>query len=328
MAKGEKAAMRTAARQQMRQLKKMNTLSWKEDWKKNKMVYILFLPVAVYMIVTHYLPMFGVVMAFQDFNLAKGIFGSKFVGWDNFVELFTGEAFLNALKNTFIMSGMSLVIGFLPGLLFALAISEVRNKKFKRVVQMMSYMPNFVAAMVVANLAILFLGINGPLTSLLTAFGFDRQNWLANPNPPVFWLIHTFIGMWQTGGFGSIMLVAAIANINGDLLEAAAIDGASRWQRVLRITIPCITPMLGMMFVLNIAVSFRTIGNMVLLLYMPQTYSVADCLYTYTYRLAFGRTPDMGMSAASGLFQSVVGTILLILGNKLSKKFNSDAALF
>ena len=128
MAKGEKAAMRTAARQQMRQLKKMNTLSWKEDWKKNKMVYILFLPVAVYMIVTHYLPMFGVVMAFQDFNLAKGIFGSKFVGWDNFVELFTGEAFLNALKNTFIMSGMSLVIGFLPGLLFALAISEVRNK--------------------------------------------------------------------------------------------------------------------------------------------------------------------------------------------------------
>ena len=213
--------------------------------------------------------MFGIVMAFQDFSLSKGVFGSTFVGPDNFVELFTGDAFLNAFKNTAIMAAFSLVLGFFPGLIFALMLSEVRNKTFKRTIQMISYLPNFVAAVVVTNLVKLFLGNDGPLTALLTALGLPQQNWLANANPPVFWLIHTFMGIWQSLGFGSILLMSAIANINGDIVEAAAIDGATRMQRILRITIPCIAPILGMSFVLNIAISFRTIGGNVLLLDEP-----------------------------------------------------------
>lgn len=241
--------------------------TWKRDWARNKTVYLVFVPVAIYIIVTHYLPMFGIVMAFQDFSLSKGVFGSTFVGPDNFVELFTGDAFLNAFKNTAIMAAFSLVLGFFPGLIFALMLSEVRNKTFKRTIQMISYLPNFVAAVVVTNLVKLFLGNDGPLTALLTALGLPQQNWLANANPPVFWLIHTFMGIWQSLGFGSILLMSAIANINGDIVEAAAIDGATRMQRILRITIPCIAPILGMSFVLNIAISFRTIGGNVLLLY-------------------------------------------------------------
>ena len=244
--------------------------TWKRDWARNKTVYLVFVPVAIYIIVTHYLPMFGIVMAFQDFSLSKGVFGSTFVGPDNFVELFTGDAFLNAFKNTAIMAAFSLVLGFFPGLIFALMLSEVRNKTFKRTIQMISYLPNFVAAVVVTNLVKLFLGNDGPLTALLTALGLPQQNWLANANPPVFWLIHTFMGIWQSLGFGSILLMSAIANINGDIVEAAAIDGATRMQRILKITIPCIAPILGMSFVLNIAISFRTIGGNVLLLYMPQ----------------------------------------------------------
>ena len=298
--------------------------TWKRDWARNKTVYLVFVPVAIYIIVTHYLPMFGIVMAFQDFSLSKGVFGSTFVGPDNFVELFTGDAFLNAFKNTAIMAAFSLVLGFFPGLIFALMLSEVRNKTFKRTIQMISYLPNFVAAVVVTNLVKLFLGNDGPLTALLTALGLPQQNWLANANPPVFWLIHTFMGIWQSLGFGSILLMSAIANINGDIVEAAAIDGATRMQRILRITIPCIAPILGMSFVLNIAISFRTIGGNVLLLYMPQTYSVADCLYTYTHRMAFGSSPDMGLSAASNLFQSV----LVIGGNVLAGKINPDSRLF
>lgn len=298
--------------------------TWKRDWARNKTVYLVFVPVAIYIIVTHYLPMFGIVMAFQDFSLSKGVFGSTFVGPDNFVELFTGDAFLNAFKNTAIMAAFSLVLGFFPGLIFALMLSEVRNKTFKRTIQMISYLPNFVAAVVVTNLVKLFLGNDGPLTALLTALGLPQQNWLANANPPVFWLIHTFMGIWQSLGFGSILLMSAIANINGDIVEAAAIDGATRMQRILRITIPCIAPILGMSFVLNIAISFRTIGGNVLLLYMPQTYSVADCLYTYTHRMAFGSSPDMGLSAASNLFQSVLGTVLLIGGNVLAVGYDAD----
>ena len=293
--------------------------TWKRDWARNKTVYLVFVPVAIYIIVTHYLPMFGIVMAFQDFSLSKGVFGSTFVGPDNFVELFTGDAFLNAFKNTAIMAAFSLVLGFFPGLIFALMLSEVRNKTFKRTIQMISYLPNFVAAVVVTNLVKLFLGNDGPLTALLTALGLPQQNWLANANPPVFWLIHTFMGIWQSLGFGSILLMSAIANINGDIVEAAAIDGATRMQRILRITIPCIAPILGMSFVLNIAISFRTIGGNVLLLYMPQTYS---------HRMAFGSSPDMGLSAASNLFQSVLGTVLLIGGNVLAGKINPDSRLF
>lgn len=169
--------------------------TWKRDWARNKTVYLVFVPVAIYIIVTHYLPMFGIVMAFQDFSLSKGVFGSTFVGPDNFVELFTGDAFLNAFKNTAIMAAFSLVLGFFPGLIFALMLSEVRNKTFKRTIQMISYLPNFVAAVVVTNLVKLFLGNDGPLTALLTALGLPQQNWLANANPPVFWLIHTFMGI-------------------------------------------------------------------------------------------------------------------------------------
>ena len=186
-----------------------NRVTWKKDWARNKTVYFVFIPVAIYIIITHYLPMFGIVMAFQNFSLAKGIFGSRFVGFENFIELFTGDAFLNAFKNTAIMSAFSLVIGFFPGIIYALMLSEVRNKKFKRTIQMISYLPNFVAAVVVTNLVKLFLGNDGPLTSLLTALGLPQQNWLANADPPVFWLIHTFMGIWQSLGFICLTLKIA-----------------------------------------------------------------------------------------------------------------------
>ena len=306
---------------------KPGTLSWKKDWKKNKTVYLMFLPVFIYFFVRHYLPMFGLVMAFQDYDLNAGVFGSKFVGMQNFVELFTGEAFPTALRNTVIMSVMNLTIGFIAPIIFALLITQVRNAKVRRLCQTCSYMPNFVAAVVVTNLVKMFLDVDGPLTGLLTSMGFEQQNWLANATPPVFWVINCLMGVWQSFGFGSIMFVAAINNINGDLHEAAAIDGANRWQRMWRITIPGIMPFIIMSFVINIGMALRMGFDKILLLYMPQTYSVADCIYTYTYRMAFGASPDFGLSAASGLFQSVVGTILLVGSNKLSRKV-SDSSLF
>ncbi|MDO5424179.1 MAG: ABC transporter permease subunit [Eubacteriales bacterium] len=302
-------------------------VSWKKDWQKNKTVYLIFLPVFLYFLIFHYLPMFGLVMAFQDFSLAKGVFRSPFNGLDNFIELFSGEAFPNALKNTLIMAAFSLTIGFAAPIVFALLITSVKNKKLRRTCQTISYLPNFVAAVVVTSLVKMFLTYDGPLTALLTSLGFEQQNWLANDKPPVFWVINCLMGVWQSFGYGSILFVASIMNINGDLHEAAAIDGATRWQRIWKITIPSIMPMIVMMFVLQIGLIFKTGSDKILLLYMPQTYSVADCLYTYTYRLGFGSSPDFGLAAASGLFQSVAGTVLLLLSNKLSRKW-SDASLY
>lgn len=204
----------------------------------------------------------------------------------------------------------------------------LHHKRYKRTVQTMSYLPNFVAAVVVANLVIQFLAKDGPLTMLLTHFGAENQNWLANDKIPVFWIIYLFMGVWQSLGWGSIMYVASIATVSGDLHEAAAIDGATRLQRITKITLPCIMPMIIMMFVLNIGLSFSTGFDSILLLYMPSTYNVADTVYTYTYRMAFGGgNANYALSAASGLFQSVVATVLLVGSNTLSKKL-TETSLF
>jgi ABC-type polysaccharide transport system permease subunit len=187
-------------------------------------------------------------------------------------------------------------------------------------------MPNFVAAVIVCSLFTQFLAKDGPLTMLLTnIFGLTNQNWFANDQIPVFWLIYLFMGIWQSIGWGSIMYVAAISQISGDLHEAAAIDGATRMQRMFKITLPNILPMIMMMFVINIGTAFVAGYDNILLLYMPSTYSVSDTVFTYTYRQAFGGgSSNYSLSAASGLFQSVVGTVLLLLSNALSRKTGSS----
>lgn len=292
------------------------------------MVYLMFVPILVYEIVLHYIPMFGILMAFEDYNVIDGFFGSKWVGFANFIELFSGEDFPRALRNTVCIAVIKGTVGFVMPIIFAFLLSMLHHKRYKRTVQTMSYLPNFVAAVVVANLVIQFLAKDGPLTMLLTHFGAENQNWLANDKIPVFWIIYLFMGVWQSLGWGSIMYVASIATVSGDLHEAAAIDGATRLQRITKITLPCIMPMIIMMFVLNIGLSFSTGFDSILLLYMPSTYNVADTVYTYTYRMAFGGgNANYALSAASGLFQSVVATVLLVGSNTLSKKL-TETSLF
>lgn len=302
--------------------------SWSLDFYQNWQIYLMFIPVILYEIVLHYLPMFGILMAFEDYSVAKGYFHSPWVGFGNFVELFTGEQFPIALRNTICIALLKGTIGFIMPVGFAVVLSLLRSKRYKRVVQTMSYLPNFVASVVVASLLIEFLGKDGPLTLLLSNLGAENKNWLADNRVPVFWVIYLFMGIWQSIGWGSIMYVASIATVSGDLQEAAALDGATRLQRMFKITLPCIKPMIIMMMVLNIGLSFSTGFDNILLLYMPSTYNVADTIYTYTYRMAFGGgASNYALSAASGLFQSIVGTILLVGSNMLSKKF-SETSLF
>jgi len=311
------------------QVYKAPKLSWKKDFGRNWTIYLMFVPVFVMTVVLQYIPMFGIVMAFEAYEVRKGFFGSKWIGMRNFVDLFTGGDFLPALRNTVCIALIKSTLGFIAPIIFAFLLSMLKRKRYKRTVQTCSYLPNFVAAVVVCSLFTEFLAKDGPLTMLLTKFGAANQNWLANDKIPVFWLIYVLMGVWQGIGWGSIMYVAAISTVNGDLHEAAAIDGASRWQRMFRITLPCIMPTIVMMFVINIGTSFIAGYDNILLLYMPSTYNVADTVYTYTYRLAFsGGGTNYGLSAASGLFQSVVGTTLLVTSNYLSKKVGNGVSLF
>lgn len=303
-------------------------ISWKKDFQKNWPVYVLFLPAFIYTLVLSYTPMVGLLMAFENYSTTKGIFHSQWVGLANFIDLFTGDEFLRALRNTVIIATMKCTIGFIMPIAFALVLSLVRNKKFKRIVQTFSYMPNFIAAVVVVALVQEFLDEGGAITLLLSKFGLPAQNWLANPDIPVFWIIYLVMGIWQGVGWGSIMYVSAIATVSGDLHEAAAIDGATRLQRLFKITLPCIKPMIVMMFVVNIGTSFIAGFDNILLMYMPSTYEVADTLYTYTYRMAFtAGMSNYGLSTASGLFQSIVATTLLVGSNAISRKLG-DNSLF
>ncbi len=301
--------------------------SWKAEFRRDWVVYLLFVPIIVYEIVLHYLPMFGIVMAFEDYNVADGYFHSPWVGMKHFIDLFSGEDFLQALRNTVVIGLMKCTIGFVAPIIFALILSLINSKKFKRIAQTMSYMPNFVAAVIVCSLFTQFLAKDGPLTLLLSkAFGAENQNWLANDKPPVFWIIYTMMGIWQGIGWGSIMYVAAISQVSGDLHEAAAIDGATRMQRLFKITLPNILPMIMMMFVIGIGTAFVAGYDNILLLYMPSTYNVSDTVYTYTYRQAFGGgTSNYSLSAASGLFQSIVSTVLLVGSNALSRKVGGSS---
>lgn len=293
--------------------------SWKKDFKQNWQLYLIFLIPAAYFIVFHYVPMAGIFMAFEEYSLAKGLFGSEWIGFDNFKELFSGEAFPLALRNTCIMALLNLTIGFIAPVLLGILVSQVKSKRFSRVIQTVTYMPYFVSAVVCCTLAQEFLNDNGAITALLGWFGIPKQNLLAI-NGPSFWFINTFLNIWQMAGYSSIIYITTISAINRDLYDAAAIDGASRWRMIRSITLPSILPIIIMMFTMQIGLVFKQGFDKVLLLYMPTTYEFSDVLYTYTYRMAFTGSHAYGLSTASGLFQSVIGMILLLFGNWLSNK--------
>ena len=289
---------------------------WMKDWRKDRVVYLLFIPIVVFFIIFNYIPMFGVVIAFQDYKPGRGVLNSEWVGWQNFIDLFTNDSFGKVFRNTCMMAFLNLTVGYAVPIMLGLLISQVKIHWFKRTVQTVSYMPYFVATIVVCSLMKDFLSPEGIITDMLVRIGAKREDLLTNPK--YFWWINTFAEVWQGAGYGAIVFVAAISNINPDLNGAAAIDGAGRWARVWYITIPSIIPTIITMFTLKVGLVFVTGFDKVLLLYNESIYDTADCLSTFTYR--YGITlNNYGLSSAAGLFQSVIATILLLVSNKLSK---------
>jgi putative aldouronate transport system permease protein len=299
--------------------------SWSHDFKMNKAVYLLFLPIFVYFIIFSYLPMFGIVMAFQDFKAPRGFLGSEFVGLQNFFDFFSSPSFFTILRNTLVISLLGLVVGSFASIAFALLLNEVFFKKIKRVVQTISYMPYFVSTVVIAGLVIQFVSTNGVVTNLLVAvFGINRENLLLNPS--YFWWVNLGTEIWQGMGYGSIIYIAAITGANQELHEAAAIDGANRLRRCWHITLPAIKTTIVIMLILRMGTLLSVGFDKILLIYNPTIYSTADVIGTHVTRMGIERM-QYGYSAAVGFFNSVVGTILLVASNILSRKLN-ETSLF
>ncbi len=303
---------------------KIGKSSWKRDFRMNWKVYVLVLPVIVYFFIFNYLPMGGLIMAFQKFNPVKGFFRSEFIGFDNFIQFFTAPNFLEILRNTFVISLLGLVIGFPLSIIYALLLNEIYFKFFKKTVQTISYLPYFVSTVVICGLIIDFVSSNGIITNVLVFFGMERQNLLLNPD--YFWVINLLSDIWQGLGYGSIIFIAAITGVSQEQYEAAAIDGAGRMKRAWHITIPGIMPTIITMLILKCGLLMTVGFDKILLLYNPSIYETADVISTNVQRMGLEKM-QYGYSAAVGLFNSVVGTTLLLVSNGISKKYTDSSVL-
>ena len=294
------------------------------NYRQNKLLYWMILPVLIYVFIFSYIPMFGLIMSFQDYSLTKGIWGSKWVGLKNFKDFFGGMYFGRTLGNTLILSGLDLLICFPAPILLALMLNEVGNMRFKRTIQTVSYMPHFISMVVVAGLIKEFCSSTGPLAQMAQLWGGEARNYLSDPAN--FRGIFTMSSVWQTIGFNSIVFLAALAGVDMQQYEAAKIDGANRLQQMWHVTLPGIAPTIIIMLILRCGSIMNVNFEKVLLLYSPSTYETADVISTYVYRVGIIKQ-KIGYRTAVGLFNSVASLILVLSSNWLSNKL-TDSGLF
>lgn len=286
------------------------------------MLYVMALPVIIYFLVFKYFPMYGIVIAFQNFVPARGFMGSTWVGLTHFKSFFHDPYFFRLLKNTIILNLYDLVIGFPVPIIFALLLNEVRFTKFKKSVQTFTYMPHFVSTMVICGLVTTFLKTDGVITYIISIFGGEATNYLGKPD--AFRNVYTFMNVWQEFGWGSIIYFASLTSIDPTYYEAASIDGATRWQKMWNITLPSITPTIVTLLILRMG-RMMTIGfEKIILLYNPVTYETADVISTYVYRRGLQQF-DYSYSAAVGLFNAIINLLMIVIANTISKKVNNSS---
>lgn len=300
----------------------------KKDFIQHKYIYLMLLPVVIYYVAFAYLPMYGTVMAFQDYRPGLGIAGSPFAahfGLQNFIDFFKGPYFAKVTLNTLYLNFLLLLFGFPAPIIFALLINELRSKYFKRVTQTISYLPFFISMVVVAGIINDFCSPHGLLGYIFQTFGYNNNVNLLTQSQfyrPIF----IISDIWQGIGFSSIIYICALSGINPELYEAAVIDGAGRWKRLIHITLPGISPTITILFILALG-SIMSMGlEKPLLLYNPAVYDVADVIPTYVYRQGL-QFAEYSFTSAVGLFNSVVNFTILIFANRLSRKL-SETSLF
>lgn len=291
------------------------------DWQRHKFKYLIAIPFIIYLILFCYKPMYGVLLAFKKFSPALGITNSPWIGLDNFVRFFKDPWFPRLIRNTFSISMLSLVASMPAAIILALLLNEVRVSWFKRIVQTITYMPHFIALVVVCALIKNFTATKGLFNQIIGFFGGAQANLLTQPD--LFYPIYILSGIWQNVGWNSIIYLAALSGIDQEQYEAAKIDGASRLQQIWYITLPGIFPTIVMLLILDMGKVLSVGYEKLLLLYSPLTYEVADVISTYVYRKGL-IDAEYGFSTAVSLFNSVVNIIFLTVANRLSKKMGQS----
>lgn len=288
--------------------------------KRHRELYLLVIPLLLYYILFMYKPMYGVTIAFKDFNFRAGISGSEWVGLKHFEAMFALPQFWNAFRNSIIIALGRIIIEFPVPIALALLINEIKSSRIRKVCQTAYTFPHFLSWVIISGIAINFLGDAGVLNGILVRLGMEKTALLTNPS--------TFRGvlygtnLWKEAGWGTIIYLATIAGINPSLYEAAQIDGANKFQQLKAITLPSLSSTIVLLLILNIGRSMELGGfDQIMNMYNPAVYDKADILDTFIYRRTFSMGQSFSSSAAVGLFKSVINLTLLATCQTISKRF-------
>jgi putative aldouronate transport system permease protein len=290
-----------------------------KDFSRHKYLYMMAIPVVAYYALFHYQPMYGLAIAFKNYSPRLGILGSPWAGLTHFKNFFGGIYFLRTLSNTLSISFANLICGFPFPIVLALALNELRSRKFRGAAQTISYLPHFISVMVLCGMIIDFTDANGVINDIIVFFGGQRSSLLLQPR--LFQPMFVASSIWQDAGWDSILFMAALMNINPSLYEAASIEGAKRWQRIRHISLPGIRPTIVILLIMRVGQIMNLGYEKVILLYNPVTYETADVISSYVYRKGLLEL-NYSYSAAVGLFNSVVNLLLIAFANQLSKRVN------
>lgn len=288
---------------------------------RDRQLYLLLIPFLLFYILFVFRPMGSMVIAFKDYSVYKGIAASPWVGLKHFREFFESEFFTRVLRNTVLISLYQLVIGFPLPIIFALLLNEVTSTKYKRLVQTFSYLPYFISTVVIAGMVTLFLSpSNGIVNIILDKLGMEKVYFLTKPE--WFRTIYTMTNVWIGLGYNSVVYISALSGVDQSLYEACTIDGGGKMRQMLSVTIPGILPTIVTMFLIQIGNILNVGYELIIMLYQPATYETADTISTYVYRIGIEQA-NYSLSTAVSFFNSIVGLILVVIANYISKKVNN-----
>lgn len=298
----------------------------KKLWKNIKthpLLYVMIMPAVIYFLVYHYYPMYGMIISLFDYVPTKGITGSDFVGLKHFKAFLSDPYFFRTMRNTLSINLLLLVFGFPFPVIFAILLNELRSSKLRKITQTITYMPHFISTVVICGLMLDFCKSNGMISSIVTSISGQEPFNLFSQST-YFQPLYVLMCIWQEFGWDSIIYFAALTGIDQSLYEAADIDGANRWKKIVHVTIPGIAPTIVILLIMRIG-NMMTLGwDKILLLYNPMVYEKADVISTYVYRIGLMNF-EYSFATAVGFFNSVINFILLITANAVSRKINDTS---
>lgn len=293
--------------------------------KRDKYLLLMFLPIFVYYLVFHYLPMSGAIIAFKNFKPGRGIYNGEWMGLKWFIQYFQSPFAWRTIRNTVFISGYSILIGFPIPILFAITVAEIRSSKVRRAVQTVSYLPHFISTVVLVGMINNFFTMNnGIVNMIIQALGGDQINFLVNPR--WFRTLYVGSGVWQSFGFNSIIYIAAITGIDPSLYEAGKIDGITKFKEAWYITLPMISQTIVILFILRLGQIMSVGFEKVFLMYSSAVYETADVISTYVYRKGIEST-NYSFASAVGLFNSVINFAFVFIANQVSRA-TTDTSLW